>query len=495
MTRAVRERPSAPSTAPSPPVAADPAPPSPFATADLARAAPDARARLIGGLQAGAGNASVSRLLARQQAPAAPPAEQLDKDIADAKGHNDWAKVTELLSHCGEDDLRQRVLATPTEERRLMLAAVAEGNHRVRGRLISAEWFVAVGENRWGDAAVLINGLDDKGIAEHIAGLDYSQLPDLHRGADERMTGVSHDRVAGPALRAYQAKGTADPPGTYVLGVVEMMRRAKGSVEAARGFMSQQLGVAVKPGTGSEDAAEQQGKAVGVLAAAMAAAPKPEPGMLAEGKLAHLLIGNAYAALNPPTLVDPTLIRIVQMLRLGKAALDTLYRKLPEELLESLAVRPDIVDLGKMEIYEIKSLESAPRALPEMLAYIELIESFGIKNLLFSPGKTTNPGANGILPNTGRGTLVWASPWPGGIVYEFIFPMENPRNAQERLRAEAQGAPAVGVETMTAISILAVLGLEELVGVLGAAARQAGQPLPAILRGVNLPPVAAPAPG
>jgi len=290
-------------------------------------------------------------------------------------------------------------------------------------------------------------------------------------------------------------QGTPDPAaaggplGTSVIADVARMQQQGAPIETARAAAFQQLKLTLSADpAGGKAGADDRASAVAKIAAAMAGAAVPEPGMLSEGKVAHTEIGLYYASLNPPTLVDPTLIAVVRMaakaLRLTTATLNTLYAKLPEEMLESLKVRPDILDLGKLQVYEIKSFDSSARAVPEMLDYIALLESFAIPGFTFHPGSPTNPGTAGALP-VPDGWVVFCSPVPGAIIYRTILKPENPRAARERLQNYLSGASnlAMGVENMTAITVMLALGFGELLALLGEGAAAAGQPVPAIVQG------------
>ncbi len=133
---------------------------------------------------------------------------------------------------------------------------------------------------------------------------------------------------------------------------------------------------------------------------------------------------------------------------------------MPEEVLDQIKTRPDIADLGKLQIYEIKSLESAARAVPEMLDYIELLGSIKIPGFEgFHPGSPTNPGTEGVLPYPNGGKLVWACPWPGAIVY-VVTDQTDPLYSPERLRSDALGglSAQAGVESMVALGLSLAIG-------------------------------------
>jgi hypothetical protein len=470
----------------------------------LSQLDPGARARVVGRLQRDVGNRAVGALL-RQAAPApAKTAEELDRDFRAAREAKEWARVGEILNGFNDKDIETRTRELTPEERAALRKALPEWNARVRAALLDRGLEAAKAAGDWQGVVDNLNGFDVPGIDERLDKLELEELDKAFDAARNGMSGVSQKRILDGVARAYQKKGVTQPTGTYVLKVVDMMEKRGVDADIATKFVQQQLHVRI--GGGPSDAsgaggAEKRSEAVKILTAAMGAAVATavEPGMLAEGRLAHTLIGREYAALNPPSLVDPSLIKIVQALRRTKAFYDALYARIPEELLESLAVRPDIMDLGKMQVYEIKSLQSAKRAVPEMLEYIELLESFKIKDFRFSPGSPSNPGTTGVL-SVASGWLVWACPWPGAIVYEFLLRPENPEHARERLPAEARGGAAqVGVETITALGLAGVAaagalaeveipaatvaGFQRLIPTLAEAVKAAGQKLP---QGVEL---------
>jgi hypothetical protein len=126
--------------------------------------------------------------------------------------------------------------------------------------------------------------------------------------------------------------------------------------------------------------------------------------------------------------------------------------------------RPDIFDMPKQQIYEVKSMETGVgAAVGEALMYKQCFDRAHLPAVSVTLGSPGNPGTSGFARSRGGGGwCVWTCPAPGAIVYEHILPMENPRAAQERLEAEARGAPRVGVETMTAVAVLGGMMIGEL---------------------------------
>jgi hypothetical protein len=230
------------------------------------------------------------------------------------------------------------------------------------------------------------------------------------------------------------------------------------------------------------------GKVVGpAVAAAGVAAPATaiEPQMLEEGKICHSVVGTYYASLNPPTILDKTIVEIVASLGLGTQFYTRLYNRLPEEIIEVLRVRPDILDAGKLQIYEIKSFQSRGKAIGEAVGYIAILEEMKIPGLELSLGSPSNAGANSFSPAPG-GWCVWACPLPGAIIYRMVRPPENPRMAQELLEHEAQElswTEQMGVEGWTAIAaIAAAADWEALFGILRRGGAVAGRAVLEALR-------------
>ena len=235
--------------------------------------------------------------------------------------------------------------------------------------------------------------------------------------------------------------------------------------------------------------------AVGTLATAMGAvtAKAKQPPQLASGEFAHALIGGVYMALNPGSVYDLSIADLIGSLKKFK------NKPVPDnDLLVNIDKRPDIVDLPKLQVYEIKSFGSRFDALPEMHDYIRLLESFGIPGVEFSTGSPANKGASGVLPYTDQGesgVLVWGCPWPGAILYSLMKPdfgkvhVNEQAVETERARLNAGQSQIVGVEAMTAASLVvamvAVEGFPALLGVLGRAVTAAGQALPAVLEGAG----------
>jgi hypothetical protein len=409
-------------------------------------------------LQAKAGNQAVSAMMQ-----GAKSAADLDAELEQAIGADPplWAEATRVLNGFSESDIANRVKAMALERQRSLLTAVEPWNHRVRAALLDAQYQRAKDGAAWGEAAVHLNGFNEAGIDERVAVLGPDQVWALYRSTLTALSGVSQKRLIDAIVRV-QAPVVSAAPGTDAVRLAATMRAQGVPAPTAASMVLSGIGLpgvqGVKADATKGASTEDLVKVVGAAMSAGVAAIAAEPAMLAEGKLAHLIIGGKYAAQNMPTLADPTIITIVRYaakaMNLAKGTLDQLYRRLPEEVLEDIKVRPDILDIGKLEVYEIKSMESRERAVPEMEGYLELLASIDIPGFgLFRAGVASNPGAEDEAPWPGGGRLVWCCPWPGAIVYRVVGEQEH-NFSFARLRSEIRGDLGLGVESMVTLGIL-----------------------------------------
>lgn len=424
------------------------------------------------GSQSGVGHPPALTFLQRDQAigpPTAPGA--IDADLEAARQSGRWRDVATALDRFGDVDLGHRAARLSGADRTQTRQACPVELSRVRGSLLDADWTEAVAAADWNQAAVTVNGFDDRGIAAHIAALAPDVLTDFAAAAVRSMTGVSRTRVLDGIRARYDVVST-DALGTRVLTVVGLMQQSGVPDAAAAAYARLRLGLrsaaqAAEPGrsTGTDQSRSDQ-----LVAAAMGGAfvPRgPQPPALAAGNLAHTLIGGIYEGLNPMSFYDlpaaAFLARLATRFRARGAAND---------LLTNLDMRPDIVDLARLQVYEIKPLNLRSLAVAEVADYIELLNGLlkdGVAG--FRPGSPGNPGATGVLPFTDQGrqgTLVWGCPVPGAILYTFVDATENPEHVRARIN-EPQGL-GLGVESMVALGLVGAAGLAAVPEALGAGA-------------------------
>jgi hypothetical protein len=312
------------------------------------------------------------------------------------------------------------------------------------------------------------------------------------------MTGISSRRVLA-GLRSRYEQSNTDPIGTRTLAGVKMMQDAGMPHSSALAFTRLQLGIR----TSDEDLGQSPdpGAVDRTLAAAMGARvgsgrpPKGvQPPQLGAGSFAHQLIGGVYMVGNPLSFYDlpaaAYLARVASKYKLRGAGLD---------LFTNVDMRPDIVDLPRMEVFEIKPLGSQALAVGEMLDYVALLNGLLVDSAAgFKPGNPANPGTTGVLPYTDQGqdgVLVWGCPVPGAILYTVVNPMiESPENARARINEPpglglgVEGVVGLGLAGAGALAAIpevvpaaTVAAYEPLLATLSRAAQLAGQAIPKIV--------------
>jgi len=94
---------------------------------------------------------------------------------------------------------------------------------------------------------------------------------------------------------------------------------------------------------------------------------------------------------------------------------------------DELARRPDIANMTRRHLYEIKPATAQAQASATARVYLSIFEKAGIEMTL---GPTTEPGTAGGLPAP-AGVFLFQSPEPGVITYEYrkgrLVPVAVPR--------------------------------------------------------------------
>ena len=425
-----------------------------------------------------------------------------------------WERAAVLLNGFSDDDIKKRVEDTielPVSSRTLMRQHTPDWDFRVRRALLLRDYEDAKLANQWGSAATTLNGFSDEDIRKLASQLSATEVGPMITGARESMSGVSLSRVLNGIARRYD-EVSPDPPGTKALTVVDLMKAAGLPIETTRAYLALKLGVGAGQGpaaggqaSGDDHEADVKTLAGAMGAAVVAGAPKPlPPKQLEEGNLAHELIGDFYCALNPPSVSDLSILDVLGFAKRRVPGLSKAIKQTQTDLFTNLDMRPDIVDLGKLQLFEIKPLGSAGLAVPEALLYISLFNALGLSEISFKLGNPSNPGTAGMIPGPQQ-TLVWASPLPGAIIYNFVNPVtDNPRRIQERIQngdllgkglgigVEATVGLGFGLTAGVVVGVEGALGLaaafqvspavlasfESLIPVLVRAVRLAGQALP-----------------
>jgi hypothetical protein len=188
--------------------------------------------------------------------------------------------------------------------------------------------------------------------------------------------------------------------------------------------------------------------AAGPTAASTAsAAPPPiEPGPWAPpgeqpipfyiGNEAHAGIARQYQAAHAGEAVRTNVSPVGSMLTALKRMLGAQSAKIDEGALseDELGLRPDIANLTRLHLYEIKPLAAQAAGAAKAAMYVSLFAKAGVTIAL---GPTTEPGVEGGIPAPAGVYMFW-SPQPGVIVYQYRkgklvpVPVGEPEPAKER---------------------------------------------------------------
>jgi hypothetical protein len=99
---------------------------------------------------------------------------------------------------------------------------------------------------------------------------------------------------------------------------------------------------------------------------------------------------------------------------------------------ESLGLKPDIMNLTKLHLYEIKPIAGLAQAKAEALLYVGILENAGITVAL---GPTSEPGTSGAIPAP-AGVYIFSSLSPGTITYQYrrarLVPVPVPEPSTKR---------------------------------------------------------------
>ena len=166
------------------------------------------------------------------------------------------------------------------------------------------------------------------------------------------------------------------------------------------------------------------------------APPGEQPIPLYIGNEAHAGIAASYVAAHggEPVLTNTSPLKsILQALAplLAAQGKTPNVRALSDD---DLALRPDITNLTRLHIYEIKPLAAQAAGAAKAAMYVSLFAKAGVTVAL---GPTTEPGVEGGIPAPAGVYMFW-SPQPGVIVYQYrkgkLVPVPVPQGepAKER---------------------------------------------------------------
>ena len=172
------------------------------------------------------------------------------------------------------------------------------------------------------------------------------------------------------------------------------------------------------------------------------------------GNAAHVAIAAAYAALHSTDAAFYNFTPVSSIL-LAAAALGIKVNPAVATAAQ-LGLKPDIANLTKLQLYEIKPLRLQTVAKVEAALYLAAFAAAGVPML---PGPTTEPGTFGTLPAPG-GWFVYSAPEPGVITYAYRQPpRKKPANDNATQPATAPALDKSLVEKIAAITGLSGVAL------------------------------------
>ena len=260
---------------------------------------------------------------------------------------------------------------------------------------------------------------------------------------------VSRDQQLQILAYLLHRRGASVEATTLVEGVLAMREGADRDTAA-----TSREPLATGAGRGAGDEAGSSGRdeqaeitAMGASVAGGAAGPAPinpspwappgdQPGELYVGIAAHRAIAAVYKAAHSTDQVFTNTTPISSILQ----SLTTMASKNSSKVnadtlaVDELARRPDIANVSRRHLYEIKPATAQATAAAEARMYLAIFEKAGVEMAL---GPVAEPGTSGGLPAP-AGVFLFQSPEPGIITYEYrkgrlvLVPFARPEPAAER---------------------------------------------------------------
>jgi len=162
--------------------------------------------------------------------------------------------------------------------------------------------------------------------------------------------------------------------------------------------------------------------------------PGNQPGGWYVGTAAHTAIAGVYQAAHPADQVFTNTAPIVSILRLLTNLAKNPGGGIDALASDELARRPDIANMSRHHLYEIKPATAQAEAAAQARMYLSLFAKAGIEMTL---GSSAEPGTFGALPAP-AGVFMFQSPEPGVITYEYrrgrLVPVPVPEREPEPVR-------------------------------------------------------------
>ena len=170
--------------------------------------------------------------------------------------------------------------------------------------------------------------------------------------------------------------------------------------------------------------------------------PGGQPVSCYVGNEVHRAIGRFYRLLHR---TDDVFLNMSPISRILDFAKLPLPRGTPREV---LAARPDIVNLTRRHVYEIKPLGQSDAALTQVVRYQKYLRRVGLP---MSPGPVGEPGTAGVLPAP-KGHVFFFGALPGVILYYCVegrYQEAAERATEPRALAEVAAAAKKQSSTRT----------------------------------------------
>jgi hypothetical protein len=166
------------------------------------------------------------------------------------------------------------------------------------------------------------------------------------------------------------------------------------------------------------------------------APPGKQPIQLYIGNAAHTGIALNYVNAHSGERVETNASPLKSILNALTPLLAAQGQKVDENKLtdDDLGLKPDITNLTRLHLYEIKPVDAETAGAAKAARYISLFAKAGVTIAL---GPTTEPGVKGGIPAPDGVYMFW-SPQPGVIVYQYRkgrlvpVPVGKPEPARER---------------------------------------------------------------
>jgi len=172
---------------------------------------------------------------------------------------------------------------------------------------------------------------------------------------------------------------------------------------------------------------------------------RPQPPHLRIGNLAHRLIASYYRSAHAGDVVFTNWYSVRRLVRELEQIRGVSYNVPANTNDRSWNTQPDITNLSRPHLYEIKPTALAGLAAAEAAFYVGMFATAGVVMPLGPPGE---PGTSGIIPIPPVGLFAFDSPSPGVILYGLRVRL-NQQALQQQAQQGMSTGQAVGLIILT----------------------------------------------